>query len=69
MFPIFETCQEAGLAEPIALEKFHVWQELSGATDKFGRYWRTAIAQNLEAAQVVRLGLEHLRQQVQHRGH
>jgi len=46
MFPIFETCQEAGLAESIALEKFHVWQELSGETDKFGRYRRTAIAQN-----------------------
>src|SRR5882672_12962753 len=66
MFPIFETCQEAGLAESIALEKFHVWQELSGETDKFGRYRRTAIAQNLEAAQVIRPCLGHLRQQVQH---
>src|SRR5882724_12567700 len=66
MFPIFETCQEAGLAESTALEKFHVWQELSGETDKFGRYRRTAIAQNLEAAQVIRPCLGHLRQQVQH---
>src|SRR6266446_3316072 len=67
MFLIFKTREEAGLAEPIALEKFHFRQKLSGATDKFRRHWRTAISQNLEAAQVIRLYFGHLRQQVQHR--
>src|SRR6266481_3447270 len=69
MFLIFKTREEAGLAEPIALEKFHVRQKLSGATDKFRRHWRTAISQNLEAAQVIRLCFRHLRQQVQHSRH
>src|SRR5258708_26595553 len=69
MFLIFKTREEAGLAEPIALEKFHVRQKLSGATDKFRRHWRTAISQNLEAAQVIRLCFRHLRQQVQHSLH
>src|SRR5713101_5818238 len=69
MFLIFETREEAGLAEPIALEKFHVRQKLSGAMDKFRRHWRTAISQNLEAAQVIRLCFRHLRQQVQHSRH
>src|SRR6266567_1336329 len=67
MFLIFETCEEAGLAESIALEKFHVRQKLSHPMDKFRRHWRTAISQNLEAAQVIRLCFGHLRQQVQHR--
>src|SRR6266849_2928057 len=69
MLLIFETCEEAGLAESIALEKFHFRQKLSGATDKFRRHWRTAISQNLEAAQVIRLYFGHLRQQVHHRRH
>src|SRR5713226_8796761 len=69
MFLIFKTREEAGLAEPIALEKFHFRQKLSGATDKFRRHWRTAISQNLEAAQVIRLCFRHLRQQVQHSRH
>src|SRR5260221_1184942 len=66
MLLIFETCEEAGLAESVALEKFHVRQKLSGATDKFRSHWRTAISQNLEAAQVIRLCLGHLCQQIQH---
>jgi EAL domain-containing protein (putative c-di-GMP-specific phosphodiesterase class I) len=69
MLLIFEACEEAGLAESIGLKKFHVRQKLADATNKFRRHGRTAISQNLEAAQVVRLSLEHLRQQVQHRGH
>src|SRR6266403_2172078 len=69
MFLILETCEEAGLAESITLEKFHVRQKLSGAMDKFRRHWRTAISQNLEAAQVIRLCFRHLRQQVQHSRH
>src|SRR6266566_8859403 len=69
MLLIFETCEEAGLAESIALEKFHVRQKLSHPTDKFRRHWRTAICQNLEAAQVIRLCFGHLRQQVQHCRH
>src|SRR5260370_29833284 len=69
MLLIFETCEEAGLAESIALEKFHVRQKLSGATDKLRRNRRTAISQNLEAAQVIRLSFGHLRQQVHHRRH
>src|SRR6266852_1747098 len=69
MLLIFETCEEAGLAESIALEKFHFRQKLSHPMDKFRRHWRTAISQNLEAAQVIRLCFGHLRQQVQHCGH
>src|SRR5260370_37027369 len=69
MLLILEACEEAGLAESIALEKFHVWQKLSHPMDKFRRHWRAAISQNLEAAQVIRLCLGHLRQQVQHRRH
>src|ERR1700688_1924159 len=69
MLLIFETREEAGLAESITLEKFHVRQKLSGATHKFRGHGRTAISQNLEAAQVIRLGLWHLRQQIQHRRH
>src|SRR5271154_1093421 len=69
MVPILETCEEAGLAESIALEKFHVWQKLSHPMDKFRRHWRAAISQNLEAAQVIRLSFGHLRQQVQHCRH
>src|SRR5246127_4302421 len=69
MLLIFEACEEAGLAESIALEKFHVRQKLSGVTDKFRRHWRTSISQNLEAAQVIRLSFGHLRQQVQHCRH
>src|SRR6202166_4259960 len=67
MLLIFESCEEAGLAEPIALEKFHVRQKLSHPMDKFRRHWRASISQDLEAAQVIRLCLGHLRQQVQHR--
>src|SRR6266566_1770134 len=66
MFLIFETCEEAGLAESIALEKFYVRQKLSHPMDKFRRHWRAAISQNFEAAQVIRLCFGHLRQQVQH---
>src|SRR6266404_9260348 len=69
MLLTFETCEEAGLAESIALEKFHVRQKLSHAMHKFRRHWRAAISQNLEAAQVVRLCFGHLRQQVQHCRH
>src|SRR5215469_4619011 len=69
MVVIFETCEEAGLAESITLEKFHVRQKLSRPMDEFRRHWRAAISQNLEAAQVIRLCFGHLRQQVQHRRH
>src|SRR5277367_1588180 len=69
MLLIFEACEEAGLAESIALEKFHVWQELSGATDKLWRDWRTAISQNLKTGQVIWLLFGHLRQQIQHCRH
>src|SRR5260370_23311190 len=69
MLLIFETCEEAGLAESIALEKVHVRQKLSHPMDKFRRHWRAAISQNLEAAQVIRLCFGHLRQQVQHCRH
>src|ERR1700756_2942662 len=66
MLSIFETCEEAGLAESIALEKFYVRQKFSHSLDKFRRHWRAAISQNLEAAQVIRSSFGHLRQQVQH---
>src|SRR5882757_2861746 len=66
MLLILETCEEAGLAESIALEKFHVRQKFSSATDEFRRHGRTAISQNFETAQVIRLRLRHLRQEVQH---
>src|SRR5580704_2927517 len=69
MLLIFETCEEAGLAKSIALEKFHVRQKLSHSMDKFRRHWRAAISQNLEAAQVIRRSFGHLRQQVQHCRH
>src|SRR6266496_5751907 len=69
MLLIFETREEAGLAESIALEKFHVRQKLSRPMDKLRRHWRTAISQNLEAAQVIRPCFGDLRQQVQHRRH
>src|SRR6266853_1216987 len=69
MLLIFETCEEAGLAESIALEKFHIWQKLSHPMDKFRRHWRAAISQNLEAAQVIRLSSGHLSQQVHHCWH
>src|SRR5216683_5668590 len=35
--------------------------------DNLRRHWRTAISQNFEAAQVIRLCFGHLRKQVQHR--
>src|SRR5258707_4303235 len=66
MLLIFEACEEAGLAESIALEKFRIRQKLSHPMDKFRRHWRAAISQNLEAAQVIRFCFGHLRQQVQH---
>src|ERR1700731_137511 len=66
MLLIFEPCEEPGLAESIGLEKFHVRQKGSYPMDKFRRHWRASISQNLEAAQVIRLCLGHLRQQVQH---
>src|SRR5260221_14177056 len=66
MFVMLETREEAGLAQSIALEKFHVWQKLSHPMDKFRRHWRAAISQNLEAAQVIPLCVGHLREQVQH---
>src|SRR6202162_5483804 len=69
MLLIFETCEEAGLAESIAVEKFYVRQKLAGATTKSRRDGRTAISQNLEAAQVIRLCLWYLRQQVHHGRH
>src|SRR5260370_11152221 len=67
MFLILKTREESGLAQSIALEKFHVRQKLSHPMDKVRRHWRAAISQNLEAAQVIRLCLGNLRQQVQHR--
>src|SRR6476660_6506265 len=69
MLLIFEPSEKAGLGESIALEKFHVRQKLSGATNKLRRHRRTAISENLEAAQVIRLCIGHLRQKVQHRRH
>src|SRR6267142_6432552 len=69
MLLILETCEEAGLAESIALEKFHVRQKLSHPMDKFRRHRRAAVSQNLETAQVIRLCFGELRQQVQHRRH
>jgi hypothetical protein len=69
MIAVFETREETRLAESIAVEKFCVRQKFSGAPDKFGRHGRAAISQNLEAAQVIRLRLGHLRQEVQHRRH
>src|SRR5260221_14273420 len=66
MFVMLETREEAGLAQSIALKKFHVRQKLSHPMDKFRRHWRAAISQNLEAAQVIRFCFGHLRQQVQH---
>src|SRR5215813_4479670 len=67
MLLIFETREKAGLAESIALEKFHDRQKLPRPMNKFRRYWRAAISQNLKAAQVIRLCFGHLRQKVQHR--
>src|SRR5277367_4124650 len=69
MLLIFKTGEEAGLAESIALEKFHVRQKLSYPTHKFRSYWRAAISQDLKAAQVIRLSIGHLCQQVQHGRH
>src|SRR3984957_20066931 len=69
MLLIFEPCEEPGLAESIGLEKFHVRQKVSHPMDKFRRHWRASVSQDLEAAQVTRLCLGHLRQQVQHCGH
>src|SRR6267154_549131 len=69
MLLIFKTCEEAGLAESIALEKFHVRQKLSRPMDKLRRHWRTAISQDFETAQVIRFCFGKLRQQVQHRRH
>src|SRR5271170_7718547 len=69
MLPIFEAGEEAGLAESIALEKFHVRKKLSHALDKLRRHWRAAISENLEAAEVIRLSFEHLCQHVQHCRH
>src|SRR6266478_8926189 len=69
MLLIFKTREEAGLAESIALEKFHVRQKLSRPMDKLRRHWRTAISQDLETAQVIRFCFGKLRQQVQHRRH
>src|SRR6201987_5962701 len=68
MLSIFEPCEEAGLAESIALEKFHVRQKFPHPLDEFWGHWRAAIGQKLEAAQVIRLSFGHLRQQVQHCG-
>src|ERR1700692_4204149 len=69
MLLIFETCEEAGLTESVALEKFNVRQKLSSATHKFRRHGRTAVCQNLEAAQVIRFCFGHLCQQVHHCWH
>jgi len=67
MLLVFETRKEAGLAESIALDKFHIRQKLSRPMNKFRGHWRTAIRQNLNAAHVIRLSFWYLRQQVQHR--
>src|SRR5467141_4922373 len=69
MLLILETCEEAGLAESVALEKFHVRQKFSHPVDNIRRHRRAAISQNLEAAQVIRIPLGHLRQQVYHCWH
>src|SRR5580704_6802530 len=66
MLSIFETCEEAGLAESVALEKFHVRQKFPHPLDEFWGHWGAAISQKLEAAQVIRFSFGHLRQQVQH---
>src|SRR5579863_7132104 len=67
MLLIFETREEASFAESIGLKEFHLRQELSCSLNKFRCHWRTAISQNLEAAQVIRLCFLELSQQVQHR--
>src|SRR6266849_2867963 len=69
MFLILETCEETGLAESIALEKFRVRQKRSHPMDKFRCHWRAAISQNVKAAQIIRLCFGELRQQVHHRRH
>src|ERR1700686_4773395 len=69
MLLIFETCKEAGLTESVTLEKFHVRQKLSSATDKFRRHGRTAISQNFGGAQGIRFRFGYLGQQVHHCWH
>jgi hypothetical protein len=52
MLLIFQTGEEAGLAESITLEKFRVRQKLPYPTHKFRSYWRAPISQDLKAAHV-----------------
>src|SRR5260221_3179831 len=66
MLLIFETREEASFAESIGLKEFHVRQKISRSVNKFRCHWRTTVSQDLEAAQVIRLCFEDLRQQVQH---
>src|SRR5580704_668168 len=67
MLLVFETREETSFAESIGLKEFHLRQKLSCSLNKFRCHWRTAISQNLEAAQVVPLCFGELSQQVQHR--
>src|SRR5579863_10290585 len=69
MLLIFETREKACFAESVALKEFHLRQKLPRPANQFRRHWRTAIGQNFEATQVIRLCLGKLRQQVQHRGY
>src|SRR5207237_3917688 len=42
---VFQAGQEPGLTQPIDLNEFNLWQNLSGAMHEFRSHWRSAISQ------------------------
>src|SRR6266478_5655014 len=66
---VFQAGQEPGLTQPIDLNEFNIWQNLSRAMHEFGSHWRSAISQMPKSREVILLQLRRLRQHIDHRRH
>ncbi len=61
--------QEARLAEPVPLHKFHARENLPGAVDQFGGHGRSAVRDPLQGRHVIPRQVRELGQHVDHRRH
>src|SRR6266403_247928 len=61
--------EEPGFTQPVDLNEFNLWQNLSGAMHEFRSHWRSAISQMPKSREVILLQLRRLRQHVDHRRH
>src|SRR6266404_4625315 len=69
VFMIQQASEKSGFTQPVDLNEFNTWQNLSGAMHEFRSHWRSAVSQMPKSRQVILLQLRRLRQHVDHRRH